>query len=139
MCDAQFCFAFCVYLHPIVCGKNVVRFEGLQIKYSSGQVVPLGSDTFPNGETHEFLMDSNERIVGAVIRSGWMVDQLTFLSSKKRKFGPYGGPGGSEHRIDPSNNSGAYLAGVRCRIDNSEGQTCIRHLQLVWACYRYSK
>jgi hypothetical protein len=115
--------------------KWYIVFIGLQIKYSSGNIVQLGSDTFPIGETHEFEMKDNERIVRATIRAGWMVDQLTFYSNRECQYGPYGGPGGGEHRLEPSNKSGAYLAGICCRVDHIDDLSSIRHLRLVWACF----
>lgn len=112
-------------------------FSGLEITYSSGQVASLGFENVSLGETHEFRMESNERIVSVSVKANWMIDQLTFYSSYKRQFGPYGGSGGSEHRFDRSSRPGTYLAGIRCHIENTRGLSCMRHLGLVWACYKY--
>ena len=41
-------------------------------------------------------LDKNEHIVSFHGNSGWLVDSLTFETSKMRTFGPYGGDGGAK-------------------------------------------
>jgi hypothetical protein len=113
--------------------------KGIHLEYSSGQVVQLGQDSFPGeSNVYSFQLEANERIVGATIRAGWMLDALTFVTNRNNRFGPYGGTGGNEYVYNYSNNESCYLAGVQCRVDIAEQVSCIRHFKLVWAKFKYS-
>ncbi|XP_028407990.1 kelch-like protein 20 [Dendronephthya gigantea] len=74
-------------------GRPVIG--GLMIFYSNGESPVYGSCDHENSECHEFNMADDERIIKAEIRSGWMIDSLTFFTYKDRVFGPYGGDGGN--------------------------------------------
>ena len=118
---------------------GAVNSAGLKIKYNSGQVVQVGGDDFPAGTSHEFVLERNERIVRVAVRAGWMLDQLTFYTSKNREFGPYGGPGGSEHMFGNPKEPMPYLAGIKCRVDYTQQLPGIRHFSLVWGKFKYSE
>ena len=112
---------------------------GLKVTYSTGHVVQHGDiPVLAAGETrreiHQFTLEPSERIVSATVRAGWMIDQLTFTTSQQRVIGPFGGTGGSEHKLSPDKSMpSAYLAYLRGRVDRTQDETSVRHLVLVWA------
>jgi len=112
---------------------------GLKIVYSGDKVEKFGSDS-AQSEHYEFHLEENERIVKVEIRSGWMIDCLTFYSNKRdtdgssKSYGPYGGDGGSFSSETPSGSFG-YLAGVAAAIVHSEGEEGITRLQFAWRTY----
>jgi len=113
---------------------------GVKVKYSTDHVVQHGNiPVLAAGNTrqaiHEFSLEPTERIVSATVRAGWMVDQLTFTTSQQRVIGPFGGMGGSQHAVDVWNQPMAYLAYLKGRVDQTQGETGVRHLEFVWAYY----
>ena len=109
---------------------------GLEVTYSTGDVVQHGNvPTAADGlrEIHQFSLEDKERITGVKVRAGWMIDQLTFTTSHQRSIGPFGGHGGSEHKLAVPDQPSTYLAYLVGRVANDQGDTCIRHLEFVWA------
>ena len=112
---------------------------GLKIVYNGDKVEKFGSDS-AQSEHHEFHLEENERIVKVEIRSGWMIDSLTFYSNKRdtdgspKSYGPYGGNGGSSSSETPLGSFG-YLAGVAAAIVHSQGEEGITRLQFAWRTY----
>jgi len=109
---------------------------GLEVTYSTGDVVQHGNiQTAAYGPRviHQFSLRDKERITGVNVRAGWMIDQLTFITSRQRSIGPFGGPGGSEHKLAVPDQPSAYLAYLTGRVANDQGDTCIRNLEFVWA------
>ena len=112
---------------------------GLKIFYNGDKEVKFGSDS-AQSEHHQFHLEENERITKVEVRSGWMIDCLTFHSNKRdsdgspKSYGPYGGDGGSCSSEAPSGSFG-YLAGVACAIVHSQGEEGITRLQFAWRTY----
>jgi len=113
---------------------------GLKVTYSTGHVVKHGnipvlaaSDT--QREIHQFTLEPSERIVSTTVRAGWMVDQLTFVTSRQRVIGPFGGSGGSQYKFSVPNQSSAYLAYLKGCVDKTQDDTGVRHLVFVWAYF----
>jgi len=109
---------------------------GLEVTYSTGDVVQHGNvPTAADGlrEIHQFSLEDKERITGVKVRAGWMIDQLTFTTSHQRSIGPFGGHGGSEHKLAVPDQPSTYLAYLAGRVVDIEGDTCIRYLEFVFA------
>ena len=112
---------------------------GLKIFYNGDKEVQFGSYS-DQSDHHEFRLDENERIVKVEVRSGWMIDQLTFYSNKKdedgspKSYGPYGGEGGSFNCETPPGSYG-FLAGIAAAIVDSQGEKGITRLQFAWRTY----
>ena len=108
---------------------------GLEVTYSTGDVVQHGNvQTAADGRRtrHAFSLEDKERIIGVEVNAGWMIDQLTFTTTQ-RKIGPFGGPGGGKYSLPVPGLKSAYLAYLVGRVANDQGDTCIRHLEFVWA------
>jgi hypothetical protein len=58
------------------------------------QVIKFGLDDGPGNAREEFDLGKDEYIAYVEGRSGWYLDQLTFVTNKNRKLGPVGGTGG---------------------------------------------
>ena len=99
---------------------------GLKIFYNGGKKVKFGSDS-DQSDHHEFHLDKDERIVKVEVRSGYMIDRLTFYSNKKdedgspKSYGPYGGEGGDIYFETPPGSYG-FLAGIAATIVHSQGE-----------------
>jgi hypothetical protein len=81
------------------------RIEQIQSEYSNGQnvsqVESVGNDA---GEWSVIELEEGEYIIYITGRAGTLIDQLTFHTSRRRTFGPYGGTGGQDFEISiPSN------------------------------------
>ena len=112
---------------------------GLKIFYNGGKEVKLRSDS-AQSELHQFHLEENERIVKVEVRSGWMIDCLTFYTNKhdtdggQKSYGPFGGDSGSFSSETPSGSFG-FLAGVAFAIVDSQGEEGITRLQFAWRTY----
>ena len=101
--------------------------------------VMFGSES-DQSDHHEFRLDKDERIVKVEVRSGWMIDQLTFYSNKKdedgnpKSYGPYGGDSGSFNCETPPGLYG-FLAGFAAAFVDSQGEQGITRLQFAWRTY----
>ena len=127
-------------------GRDVLG--GLKVYYKDGKVMVFGQDCGGTyAETarddhvhHEFHLEENERIVKAEIQCGWMIDRLTFYTNKKdndgkpKRYGPYGGNGGSFSAESPPESYG-YLCGLSGAVVKSQGEAGITRLQFVWRLY----
>ena len=75
--------------------RNCIK--GLEIKFmESDTVVKLGLEDGPGRTRQEFELEDGEHIAYVEGRSGWFLDQLTFVTNKNRKLGPVGGDGGDK-------------------------------------------
>jgi hypothetical protein len=100
--------------------------------YSTGERILRGGDNFASGDVHEFYLQPEERIIRVKVSCGWMLDRLMFLTNRDRWLGPYGGPGGGEVEFSPRQ-PGAFLAGIKGRIDIDQSEPSLRHFAVVWA------
>lgn len=120
---------------------------GLKVYYKDDNPMIFGhgcggtyADTAQDQEHHEFHLEGNEKIIKVDIQSGWMIDQLTFYSNKKdedgkpKRYGPYGGTGGSFSSESPVGSFG-FLAGVAGAVVKSQGEAGITRLQFAWRSY----
>jgi hypothetical protein len=75
--------------------------DGIQATYVTPNGEPFTTDFHggSGGSPSEFTLASDEYIKEIAGRSADRVDQLTFITNKKNKYGPYGGNGGSEFSI----------------------------------------
>ena len=73
--------------------RNIVK--GMEIcLLGNDQVIKFGLDDGPGNAREEFDLGKDEYIAYVEGRSGWYLDQLTFVTNKNRKLGPVGGTGG---------------------------------------------
>jgi arsenate reductase-like glutaredoxin family protein len=112
-------------------GRPVIG--GIKIYYSNGESCMHGGDTADTKE--QFRLDPDERIIRIDSQSGWMVDRLTFNTSKERKFGPYGGNGGGYRQETPPSCHG-YLVSVNGAVVKTQGSLGITKLQFLWRFFR---
>lgn len=81
------------------------RIENIEIEYTNGQnisqVESAGNDA---GDWSYIDLEKGEYIIYITGRAGSLIDQLTFYTSMRRTFGPYGGTGGRDFEINiPAN------------------------------------
>ncbi|MEM6253905.1 MAG: jacalin-like lectin [Cyanobacteria bacterium P01_D01_bin.156] len=81
---------------------------GVRIAYSSGPVITHGQE---KGTAHRLDLATDEFVVQVSGRSGWAIDQLSFVTNKGNVLGPCGGNGGSPFRAYLQGNALAALAG----------------------------
>jgi len=107
------------------------------LPHNEGIEDPVEPNPVVEYEVEEFHLEPGERIIGGTVRCGWMVDGVQFITSHGREFGPYGGLGGSRQDIRCPKVRGVYLSYVKGRVDVSLRDTAIRHLEFVWAYYKF--
>ena len=124
--------------------RNVIK--GLEITFlENDAIVKFGLEDGPGRIKEEFELEDGEHITHVEGRSGWYLDQLTFVTNKNRKLGPIGGDGGDKFSTQgirgkrSSKDVSWHLGGIQaskvvsqnsdiiarvrflmCRIDNSE-------------------
>lgn len=103
---------------------------GLQIFYSNGES-PIYGGHDEDSKVHEFHLDSDERIVKTEVRSGWMIDSLTFFTNKGKELGPYGGTGGDEH-IEQPEGEYSFLSYLKGTIVLTQQKLGLTQLYLIW-------
>ncbi|MEL7244936.1 MAG: jacalin-like lectin [Cyanobacteria bacterium J06573_2] len=81
--------------------------DGIQVHWTmkDGSSKSGGYHGGSGGIQDSFTLDPNEKITKISGRIGDYVDQLTFHTSKERKYGPYGNGKGKEFSIDIPENS----------------------------------
>ena len=86
--------------------------DAIQITYqlSNGNEVQGGYFGGYGGDQDIFSIevDSGERIIAILGRSGGVVDQLTFITNQGRSYGPYGWNGGQRFRVESCVVRGIY-------------------------------
>ena len=100
--------------------------DAIQISYrlSSGQDYVAGWHGGRGGRQTVFRVnvDGGERVVGVFGKSGGKVDQIGFVTNHGRIFGPYGGSGGSNFRVNSCDVRGIF--GRSGRVIDSIGFFC---------------
>ena len=81
----------------------------------------------------------NEVICDVMLRSGWLIDEIGFVSSAGKRFGPWGNPEGGEVRNDviPPQRSHRFLAYLRGRIVHDQGSETLCHVHFVWGYFQF--
>ena len=84
-------------------------------------------------QPEEFELDEGEYIAHVEGRSGWYLDQITFVTNKGRKFGPIGGDGGDQfstfkqHTENAFNNISWHVGGIQaCKVRSQESDIIAR-------------
>ncbi len=94
------------------------RVEQILIEYSNGldslQVESVGSDA---GDWSYFELEDGEFITYITGRAGTLIDQITFHTSLRRTFGPFGGSGGEAFEISVP--SDAMVIGFTGKVSTS--------------------
>ncbi len=106
---------------------------GLKIRYSDGKKTEHGEFSFE--ETYSFDIKPGERITTVLVGSGWLVDRLGFTTNTGEKFGPYGGPGGSEKIVGDGLPENRFLSYVKGGIAHTQSEDAIVDLCLVFHYY----
>ena len=76
---------------------------------------------------HEFVLAPDEYIVKVITFSGYMVDNLEFITNTGRSYGPYGGDGGGRRILCHPGGSG-YLSHVSGSVVSAQGSLGIASL-----------
>lgn len=105
------------------------RIEQIEIEYTNrqniNQVESVGNEA---GEWSYINLEEGEFITYITGRAGTLIDQITFHTSMRRTFGPYGGSGGQEFEISiPSN---AKVIGFTGKVGPS-----IKQIGLIYRTY----
>ena len=97
--------------------RNIIK--GLEVHFSGkDKSIKFGLEDGPGGTVHEYELDEGEHVSYVEGRSGWFLDQITFVTNKNRKLGPIGGDGGDKFSTfrkfeeNPSKKSFWYLGGI---------------------------
>lgn len=97
---------------------------------------PLHGGT--SGTLKEFTLKPGETIVKVDIKSGNIIDGITFYTSTGARYS-YGGPGGSVTTVTPP--AGGFLAGIKGWAGGSNGfygLNSIEKLTLIWGRYEWA-
>ena len=92
----------------VYAGKYV---DGLDITYrksDGSEVSILRGGTGGGRHTIEVKIDEGERIIAVFGKSGGLLDQIGFVTSHGRIFGPYGGSGGGNFNVNSCELRGIY-------------------------------
>lgn len=114
---------------PVVGAMSVQYNNGMSIEYGGR---PTDENKFVS--EHEVKLDDDEVVVKMILRSGWMIDSLTFITNLGRTFGPYGGTGGTERISTPIHNP-AYLHSFNGKEVITQGEYGITFLSFQWVVY----
>lgn len=107
---------------------------GLSVHFSNGTECIHGQTDCP--DVHEFHLDPDERINQISVNCGYLIDKLTFHTTKNRQFGPYGGPGGGEgSTCPPPGGKCGHLVGVSGSVVNSQDSLALTRLKFIWMSY----
>ncbi|XP_065058924.1 uncharacterized protein LOC135686582 isoform X2 [Rhopilema esculentum] len=96
-------------------------YGALEVLYSDGSKVFHGERS--NHEVYEFILDPDEFIVEIVAYSGYMIDNLLFITNTGKEYGPYGGDGGGRRVLKAPSKSGylSYISGDEAFTQGSLG------------------
>lgn len=98
--------------------KHGRRIEKIQIEWVDKNGRTHRQSTGENGGTWSHIdLGEDEYIIAVNGQSGSLVDQLTFVTNKRRVFGPYGGSGGNKFTIRLPR--AAKVIGFRGRSDQA--------------------
>ena len=111
---------------------HCVSLLAIETTYSNGSKKFHGERS--NHEVYEFILDEDEFIIKVVAFSGYMVDNLAFITNQGKTYGPYGGDGGGERILRPPKEQG-YLSHVSGSEANTQGSLGIVSLAFHWICY----
>ena len=84
---------------------NSRRVEQIVMEYATGEIESkidsIGNDS---GKWSVFDLEEGEYIIYVTGRAGTLIDQISFHTTRRRTFGPFGGPGGQPFDLSiPSN------------------------------------
>ena len=90
--------------------RSGARVDAIQFtyRYSNGQQYTSGYHGGTGGSGRTITIASGERVIGVFGRRGAMVDQLGFITNWGRIFGPYGGCGGGQFKVNSCNIKGIH-------------------------------
>lgn len=109
-------------------------FTGLSVYFSNGRSDTHGQTDCP--DVHEFHLEPDERINEINVNFGFLIDKLTFHTTKNRRFGPYGGPGGGQGSTHPPpGGKFGHLVGLAGSLVYDQGAYAITRLTFLWMSY----
>ena len=113
---------------------NSKLFSGYEVTHSNGYTVQHGGKDFGH-EVYEFSLDEGEVITSVIVNAGFMIDSITFNTSKNRVLGPYGGPGGSTYHNSHSgkDKQSGYLVCTSGAVVDTQGSLGVNCLKFIWA------
>ena len=76
--------------------------------------------------------ESGEHVVKVIVSSGYLIDRLAFVTNNGRTLGPYGGPGGGEHKEVAPKATMSYLYDINCEETQTQGSLAIYNLMFRW-------
>eukprot|EP00795_Rhopilema_esculentum_P000948 gene948-10713_t len=107
-------------------------YGALAVLYSDGSKVFHGERS--NHEVYEFILDPDEFIVEIVAYSGYMIDNLLFITNTGKEYGPYGGDGGGRRVLKAPSKSG-YLSYISGNEAFTQGSLGLVELAFHWMYY----
>ncbi|XP_059141363.1 ectoderm-neural cortex protein 1-like [Physella acuta] len=81
---------------------------------------------------YQIELEPDEFIIKSVIRSGWLIDSLSFTTNKRKNLGPFGGNGGNEYSESAASGTLSYLYDICCDTVITEGSKAIYNLMFRW-------
>ncbi|KAK2149179.1 hypothetical protein LSH36_463g02019 [Paralvinella palmiformis] len=111
-------------------GRQV--WGGFEVTHGNGYIVQHGGKDYGH-EVYEFVL--GEVITSVDINAGFMIDRITFNTSKNRVLGPYGGSGGSTYHNGHSGKDklSGYLVCSSGGVVDTQGSLGINSLKFIWA------
>ena len=97
--------------------KNFI--SAIEVLYSDGSKIFHGQRS--NHEIYEFILGADEYIIKVIANSGYMVDNLEFVTNTGKSYGPYGGDGGGRRILEHRTGYLAYISGWEVLTQGSLG------------------
>ncbi|VDI57915.1 Hypothetical predicted protein [Mytilus galloprovincialis] len=118
----------------------VTRWEGfivIGVNYESGEnilhgILPKAKHSIIS--EHEFVLDENEVITNISIRSGVLIDSLSFDTNYGRTYGPYGSDGGFPSSASPPQKRG-YFHSFHGMIYKGQYEYFIANIEFKWVVF----
>ena len=108
---------------------------GLKLFFVDGHEEEAGNLNGP--DYYKIRLEKGEKIIGAQVNCGWLIDQITFKTDRGRVLGPYGGDGGGERsEEEPIKAHGwGYLVGINCKLSYTQRRYALSSLCFQWLVY----
>lgn len=117
--------------------SSSIVIAGLTLTYDDPLLAgTVHISTFGSGERsikrYQIELEPDEFIIKSVIRSGWLIDSLSFTTNNGKNLGPFGGNGGNQYSELAATGALSYLYDICCDTVTTEGSKAIYNLMFRW-------
>ncbi|XP_071161497.1 uncharacterized protein [Mytilus edulis] len=117
--------------------EGFIVIGGIRVNYESGEnilhgILPKAKHSIIS--EHEFVLDENEVITNISIRSGVLIDSLSFDTNYGRTYGPYGSDGGFPSSASPPQKRG-YFHSFHGMVYKGRYEYFIANIEFTWVVF----